>query len=940
MKKIVFCAALLLSVVSFPRVSAQITNTVFFDDFSTDGVDTNKYAPDAPFFEGGTGDIAATQANGVLEFTGTVGVQWWAGATLRVKQPFKVSEETNVVISVDRVAEAGVGTSSRSALWIMDSTTNYFVLFADNRGENHWEYNRKIGEAGDAPTGGGTAIDAFNDPSGPYIDEGLHEMKAVVDGKTVKLYLDDVFGAEVKFPFTDVIVQIGSYARANGDTADTTFDNLKVETVGSATFSTKTLTLTAGQTSSVLTVRIPPGVNATSAVQVRVVSSDPTAAIPVGATAGTLTLTFAAGATNVQTVPVQGLAIGGSQFTLENDIGLAAGNALDVTVIGGPGIQLQDDFSGTDVDTNKWQINDLPFEPGNGAGTFTESLADGVLQIAGTLDVDQYWGGAALKSVKTFTATTDLPLVVDVDRLSIDPVSSDTVTPSTAARTGVFLSNADRTKFVFFAQDIPETGWEVNTNPGNPTGGGTTLAPLSSLNDTNAHHMKLVADGTGVDLYLDNKLGGRVDLALSSGIYVEVGAYSRAVGDSVVGKFDNLKVENQLPCISASPASLSEILGQTNNVVVTIPRLLNATANASVTITSSSPSVVSPVGGVNGSLTLNFATGATNVQSVGLAGTGVGTATLTITTTSAGTCVANDVNVTVVTVPSTLLTDDFSSGELNTNNWVIDSLPLVDGGLVTEDSGVFFTNNAANFSITVDTATWPGFALETVSNYSASTTSPVSFEIDRTKLGFVLVTGTGAKEQTGIWITDSVRSNYVFFSEYLTHDGTAGGWEYFRNIGQTGDTPVTGAGVGITAFGAAQFNDQGIHHMKAEANGSTVKLFLDGVLGAEVPFPVSQGIVFEFGAYVMAATDIANAIFDNAKILGTPGTSSGLSPLSVVLQADKSIVISWTGSGTLQSTDALGSTANWTDVTPAPVGTSYTINPADQAAARFYRLKQ
>src|SRR5438270_3603748 len=107
MKKIAIIAFLFLAALS--KVSAQITNVVFFDDFSTDGINTNKYAIDAPVFEGGTGDIAPTQANGVLEFTGTVAVQWWAGATLRVKQPFAVSEETNVVASVDRVAEAGAG---------------------------------------------------------------------------------------------------------------------------------------------------------------------------------------------------------------------------------------------------------------------------------------------------------------------------------------------------------------------------------------------------------------------------------------------------------------------------------------------------------------------------------------------------------------------------------------------------------------------------------------------------------------------------------------------------------------------------------------------------------------------------------------------------------------------------------------------------------------
>src|SRR5436190_744779 len=89
-----------------------------------------------------------------------------------------------------------------------------FLLAADIQGANHWEYNRKIADpATDQPTGGGTAIAAFDDLNGPFVDGALHRMKAIVNGKTVKLYLDDVFGAEVKFPFANLVFHIGSYAR-------------------------------------------------------------------------------------------------------------------------------------------------------------------------------------------------------------------------------------------------------------------------------------------------------------------------------------------------------------------------------------------------------------------------------------------------------------------------------------------------------------------------------------------------------------------------------------------------------------------------------------------------------------------------------------------------------------------------------------------------------
>src|SRR6184192_2061092 len=87
-----------------------------------------------------------------------------------------------------------------------------------------WRYNRKIGEDGDVPTGSGTDIAAFNGAS--FDDGGLHRMTMVHDGKTVKLLLDGQPGTEVKFPFSTVVFEFGSYARANLDTADTTWDNL------------------------------------------------------------------------------------------------------------------------------------------------------------------------------------------------------------------------------------------------------------------------------------------------------------------------------------------------------------------------------------------------------------------------------------------------------------------------------------------------------------------------------------------------------------------------------------------------------------------------------------------------------------------------------------------------------------------------------------------
>src|SRR5205823_3732501 len=117
--------------------------------------------------------------------------------------------------------------------------------------------------------------------------------------------------------------------------------------------------------------------------------------------------------------------------------------------------------------------------------------------------------------------------------------------------------------------------------------------------------------------------------------------------------FDNACVSTALPaapsCITAAPASVTGIPGQSDVVVaVTIPRLMNATNPASVTVTSLNPAVAAPVGAVNGSLTLNFPAGGTNVQTFNVAMLDKGITTFQVAGPQT-TCALNDVSVTVTT---------------------------------------------------------------------------------------------------------------------------------------------------------------------------------------------------------------------------------------------------------------------------------------------------
>lgn len=936
-------AALWLAVAGLlvlPQASAQISKVVFSEDFSGSSVDSSKFTPAGPFFEGGVGDIAATQHDGILEFTGTVSQQWWAGATLQLKPTFEASPETNVVISVDRVLEGGVGTASRSALWIMDESQSYYVLFADVRGEGGWHYNRKIGETGDVPTGGGTNMDPLD--GDPYDDMGLHRMKAVADGSTLKLYLDEVLGTTtaIKFPFRKLIFHVGSYARANGDTAGTQFDNLKVEEVRTATFSATALTLGVGQTATGIKVRIPEGANASQAITLRVVSSNPAAATAVGATAGTLTLTFPAGGSNEQTIDIQSVATGGSRFTLTNDIGLGAGNFLQVTVVPGPGVRLTEDFAANSINTAKWEISQQPFETGE--GTYEVVQTGGTLKISGLLDTTAYWDGASLRTVDEYIATADLPLVFEMDRVSVNNEYFGVA--ASAVRTGVFITTADRSQFVFFGQDLGETGWQVNVNPGNPTGSGTALTAFADLAaDKGNHRLKVVANGSEVEVFLDGKSGGVFPFAVSSGIRFEVGAYSRDVlnPDFVEGVFDNVRIENVVPCIGVAPQTISVVQGDTTaSVNVTLPKLLNA-ANTTVTITSSAPGVAIPEGAVNGVLNVVFPPGSASTKSIKVVTTGTGVAQFSLSNDQS-VCTGGPVNLTVTPPPVAVLSDNFSAGSLDTTKWVVDEEPLIAGGVKTAESALSLVDGEVKMDVTIEAADWPGFTVWTKGTYEATAASPIAFSIDRTKMEYILTGGTSAKQRTGLWVKDAA-DHYVFFSDFGSYDGTqASGWQEHRRTGAATDVPFDINPLGgnyIAAFNTPQFKDQKNHRVKAVANGTTVKLYLDGILGTEVPFPFGQGLTFGFGSYVNYGNSAANVVrgyWDNATVESYP--PSTVSQLSIA-RSGGNVVITWTGTGTLQSADALSATTTWTDVTPAPTGSTYTITPAAMGAQKFYRLR-
>ena len=108
---------------------------------------------------------------------------------------------------------------------------------------------------------------------------------------------------------------------------------------------------------------------------------------------------------------------------------------------------------------------------------------------------------------RAFVATRELNLAFEVDRVDR--------TTGHRGRTGVYITTGDR-RVRLFAQNVGENNWQVNVNPGNPTGGGTTLAAFSGVTDLGRHRMKLVADGEFVEVFLDGQSGGRFPFEVTS----------------------------------------------------------------------------------------------------------------------------------------------------------------------------------------------------------------------------------------------------------------------------------------------------------------------------------------------------------------------------------------------------------------------------------------
>lgn len=204
---------------------------------------------------------------------------------------------------------------------------------------------------------------------------------------------------------------------------------------------------------------------------------------------------------------------------------------------------LTDDFTGTAIDTGKWEVIDQGLETTTPGG-LTAAQNDQIT-LSGTTSFS-YWAGKSLRSVQSFSSRSTV--TAEVDRVSLAGTG-------TAYRSSLWLW-AGANHYLHFSQNIGENGWTWNANDLggtgtlNPTGGGNNLGTLDFADAaTGLARMKLVwvpggypGQGT-IQIWRDTTLAATHTVSnWPSTFKVIITGQARQAADTVTAVFDNASV--------------------------------------------------------------------------------------------------------------------------------------------------------------------------------------------------------------------------------------------------------------------------------------------------------------------------------------------------------------------------------------------------------------
>ncbi|MBM3882949.1 MAG: hypothetical protein FJ387_25060 [Verrucomicrobia bacterium] len=494
-----------------------------------------------------------------------------------------------------------------------------------------------------------------------------------------------------------------------------------------------------GQTSAAITVTVPRQLNATQAAQVRVQSLDPRVAEPTGADAsGILTLTFAAGGATAQTFTIKAFEPGETTVQVAGPAGTCTLGRVRVIVAAGPGLPevvFRDTFNAS------FPTLDINFENDagrqSGSAGVRDYLENPLTAMDGTSDdytqinldlgtgklylqpspvpgVPYVWVAPDYNFLDGGRYTIEFrldPSYFDVGRTTSDwgAVVFGTTAPGQAVNGSngmgiLFRSNGGLQVFDgaalvhdVAAGTLPAGELDVRIEVDTPNFLGNAPAVVS-----------LFVNGTAFPIGSDGP--NYVKATGFRGNYVSLLGYA-AANNFWAYLFDDLTI-SAAACVHATPPRLELGPGEPSvPIEVKVPVAFNQGKSGKVTLRSRNPAVASPAVAVNGALTLDFAAGGPNVQTVQIEAVGKG-ATFLDLTTDQGVCVGDPVPVSVRT--ALIANPSFESnynptwphyGSIDAwegGNGVNDNTgPFHSGGVIPDRSRVAFLQGTSTMSQTL-----------------------------------------------------------------------------------------------------------------------------------------------------------------------------------------------------------------------------------------------
>jgi hypothetical protein len=301
-----------------------------------------------------------------------------------------------------------------------------------------------------------------------------------------------------------------------------------------------------------------------------------------------------------------------------------------------------------ELDPARWVVDDGCFGDGIYSPCFGEFSfnvwADGTLNLKGSNGDQGYWAGYALRSVPTFSASTDKGLIVETKRISHTHTVQSVCYPH-----GSVADRTDKSKWLLYPI-LCESDWGYNPNSGTaadyPVNNPQRRYNLGTLNSTfasvlhNEVDLRVVANGSSASMYMRDPYaaeptwvyGATVPLNFTENIAVGLGVYTRApktatlLGDYVEGSFGPVTV-TQMDALYFAKDSLLLESGSSTDIALNVAA---SSTHCTVTLTSSNPQIAIPPGASGGSATISFAAGETQ-KNVSITSVGEGLANFTVT---------------------------------------------------------------------------------------------------------------------------------------------------------------------------------------------------------------------------------------------------------------------------------------------------------------------